>query len=85
MIGPIYKINRFNDVSKKETSSSVSNEELKNIITQLETDIEDITCFHNDYSSMDVKFMPALIIQENKKYPEMNLNLVLLHETFLQK
>lgn len=41
MIGPISQINISGGLSEKETSSLISNEELKNIITQLETDISD--------------------------------------------
>lgn len=77
MIGPISQIKIFDELSKKETNSSISNEEIKNIITQLETDVEDKTCFHKNYSCIDVKFMPALITQENNKHPEMNIKLFL--------
>ncbi len=76
MIGPISQINISGGLSEKETSSLISNEELKNIITQLETDISDGSWFHKNYSRMDVEVMPALVIQANNKYPEMNLNLV---------
>lgn len=76
MIGPISQTNSFGGLSKKETSSLISNEELKNIITQLETDIADGSWLHKDYSSTDIKVMPALVIQANNKYSEMNLNFV---------
>lgn len=74
MIGPTSKINTFGDLLKKQPHSLISNEELTNIITQLEVDVADKTCFNKDYSSTDIKIMPALVIQANNKYPEMNLN-----------
>ncbi|WP_038925416.1 YopJ family acetyltransferase, partial [Yersinia pestis] len=55
MIGPISQINISGGLSEKETSSLISNEELKNIITQLETDISDGSWFHKNYSRMDVE------------------------------
>ncbi|HIE3548347.1 TPA: type III secretion system YopJ family effector YopP [Yersinia enterocolitica] len=76
MIGPISQINSPGGLSEKETCSLISNEELKNIITQLETDIADGSWFHKNYSRTDVKVMPALVTQANNKYPEMNLNFV---------
>ncbi|EMW0229962.1 YopJ family type III secretion system effector serine/threonine acetyltransferase [Salmonella enterica] len=57
-------------------SQIMSNEELKNIIAQLETDIADGSWPHKDYSKMDLKIMPALVMQANNKFPEMNLNFV---------
>ncbi|HDL8012828.1 TPA: YopJ family type III secretion system effector serine/threonine acetyltransferase, partial [Yersinia enterocolitica] len=76
MIGPISQINSFGGLSEKETRSLISNEELKNIIIQLETDIADGSWFHKNYSRLDIEVMPALVIQANNKYPEMNLNFV---------
>lgn len=76
MIGPISQINSLGSLSKNETGSLMSNEELKNIIAQLETDIADDSWLHKDYSKMDVKIMPALVMQANNKFPEMNLNFV---------
>ncbi|EKC7686044.1 YopJ family type III secretion system effector serine/threonine acetyltransferase [Salmonella enterica] len=76
MIGPISQINSLSVLSKNDTDSLMSNEELKNIIAQLETDIADGSWFHKDYSKMDVKIMPRLVIQANNKFPEMNLKFV---------
>ncbi|MFQ6292747.1 YopJ/AvrA family T3SS effector serine/threonine acetyltransferase [Yersinia enterocolitica] len=76
MIGPISQINSLGGLSKNETGSLMSNEELKNIIAQLETDIADGSWPHKDYSKIDIKIMPALVMQANNKFPEMNLNFV---------
>ncbi|EJJ3932093.1 YopJ family type III secretion system effector serine/threonine acetyltransferase [Salmonella enterica] len=76
MIGPLSQINSLGGLSKNETSYLISNEELQNIIVQLETDIADGSWFHKNYSNMDVKIMPALVMQANNKFPEMNLNFV---------
>ncbi|EFA4879779.1 YopJ family type III secretion system effector serine/threonine acetyltransferase [Escherichia coli] len=73
MIKSTSQLKTFGCASKIETTSLISNEELNNIITQLETDIADGSWHHKDYSSVDKKIMPALIIQANNKYPEMNL------------
>lgn len=76
MIGPISQINRLGGLSKNQTGSLMNNEELKNIIAQLETDIADGSWPHKDYSEMDLKIMPALVMQANNKLSEMNLNFV---------
>lgn len=76
MIGPTSRINSLGGLLKNQTGSLISNEELKNIIAQLETDIADGSWPHKDYSKMDVKIMPALVMQANNKFPEMNLNFV---------
>ncbi|AZE56934.1 Type III secretion injected virulence protein (YopP,YopJ) [Pseudomonas synxantha] len=76
MIGPISKTNSLGDSSKKETSSFISNEKLISIITQLEADIADGSWPRKNYSTMDLKIMPALVMQANSKFPEMNLNFV---------
>ncbi|HAK4778332.1 TPA: YopJ family type III secretion system effector serine/threonine acetyltransferase [Salmonella enterica] len=76
MIGPISQINSLGGLSKNQTGSLMSNEELKNIIAQLETDIADGSWPHKDYSKMDVKIIPALVMQANNKFPEMNLSFV---------
>jgi len=65
---------KSDDLSRKET---MSNTELKRTIIYLETDIAKGECFDHQYAYMDIKIMPALIAQENKKYPGMNLSFLM--------
>ncbi|BET87598.1 YopP, also called YopJ, interferes with signalling, PMID 18413260 [Edwardsiella anguillarum] len=76
MIGPISQTNGFGGLLNEDTPTLINNEELKNIITQLEADIEDGSWPHKIYSSTDMKIMPALVAQANNKFPEMNLNFI---------
>lgn len=76
MIGSISPINFPGNLSNKDRHCLISNEELKNIIIHLETDIADNSWYHKDYSAIDMDIMPALVTQANNKYPEMNLNFV---------
>lgn len=73
MLGPILKINSHSILSQNEGGSLVNDEELNKIITMLETDIMDGSWLHKKYSNMDMALMPALVMQANMKYPEMNL------------
>ncbi|WP_375670630.1 YopJ/AvrA family T3SS effector serine/threonine acetyltransferase [Bartonella sp. CL434QHHD] len=50
--------------------------ELKDIVARLEDDILMGRWFTADYASTDLKLMPALVDQANRKYPEMRLQLV---------
>lgn len=76
MLEPTSPINRFGSFSKGEDSHSLSNEELQNIITQLETDITEGTWTQKNYASTDKEMMPSMVNQANKKYPNMNLNFI---------
>nr|WP_025153471.1 YopJ family acetyltransferase [Morganella morganii] len=76
MIGSISSINPSGNLPNKDAHSLISNDEIKNIIIQLETDIADNSWYHKDYSAIDMDIMPALVTQANNKYPEMNLNFV---------
>ncbi|WP_375651774.1 YopJ/AvrA family T3SS effector serine/threonine acetyltransferase [Bartonella sp. LB28NMGDW] len=62
--------------SEKEGNVPFNHEELKNIIARLEEDISTGRWFTTDYASIDLKLMPALVEQANRKYPEMRLQLV---------
>lgn len=85
MIEPALQIKSFDFLSKIESNSLISIEELKKIITQLENDISDGSWYHKDYSGMDVRIMPELVIQANNKYPEMNLKFVTSPQEFEEK
>ena len=76
MIGPLSQINFLGSLSKNETNHLISNEKLQNIIIQLETDIADGSWCHKNYAMMDEEIMPALVMQANNKFPEMNLHFV---------
>ncbi|WP_455474751.1 YopJ/AvrA family T3SS effector serine/threonine acetyltransferase [Bartonella sp. B30(2025)] len=62
-------------------------EELKGVIAGLEKDIADGSWIHANYAHTDLRMMPALVEQANKKYPEMNLQLANnpYHLAFLMK
>ncbi|WP_442894945.1 YopJ/AvrA family T3SS effector serine/threonine acetyltransferase [Bartonella sp. CB178] len=62
------------DISPKE-EVAFNLEELKNVIADLETNIADGSWIRANYSSTDIRMMPVLVQQANKKYPEMNLQL----------
>ncbi|MDH0354264.1 YopJ family acetyltransferase [Morganella sp. GD04133] len=76
MIRSISPINSPVSLSNEHACSFISDEKLKNIIIQLENDIADNSWYNNSYSMKDMEIMPALVIQANDKYPEMNLNFV---------
>ncbi|GAB1845966.1 type III secretion system YopJ family effector YopP [Achromobacter xylosoxidans] len=76
MIRSISQTISLGGLLKKEPSSSTSNDKLEKIITQLESDILNGSWIDKNYSDMDVKLMPALVMQANNKFPEMNLNFV---------
>ncbi|MDD9329518.1 MAG: YopJ/AvrA family T3SS effector serine/threonine acetyltransferase, partial [Bartonella sp.] len=48
----------------------------ENIITELESNINNNYWSNINYAEIDFKMMPALIKQANNKYPEMNLTLI---------
>ncbi|PIJ88663.1 Effector protein YopJ, partial [Erwinia sp. OLTSP20] len=77
MTGPMSAIKKFDNASQNNTSTVINNEEIKKIITQLETDLVNGTWTHKDYGKNDMKIMPALITQANNKYPEMNAHYIL--------
>ncbi len=56
--------------------------ELKDIITGLEDDLAAGRWINAYYADTDLKLMPALVEQANRKYPEMNLKLALTAEEF---
>ncbi|MCZ2158727.1 YopJ/AvrA family T3SS effector serine/threonine acetyltransferase [Bartonella sp. 220] len=58
-----------------------SHEELQNIITRLESDIISGYWMKAYYADTDLRLMPALVEQANKKYPEMNLQLAMTPES----
>lgn len=76
MIGPISKIYSTGGLLHDEPCSLISNEELQNIITQLESDIENNSWYNKRYAQTDIEVMPALVKQANNKYPEMNLSFI---------
>ncbi|WP_455478339.1 YopJ/AvrA family T3SS effector serine/threonine acetyltransferase [Bartonella sp. B10] len=61
-------------IAKREEGAVSNTEILKGIVTKLESDIADGSWMHGNYADMDLKWMPKLIEQANKKYPEMQLN-----------
>ncbi|WP_375650504.1 YopJ/AvrA family T3SS effector serine/threonine acetyltransferase [Bartonella sp. OT172YNZD] len=71
--------------SEKGKNIPFDREELKNIIARLEDDISTGRWFSADYASIDLKLMPALVEQANRKYPEMHLQLVASSHDFALK
>ncbi|WP_396584023.1 YopJ/AvrA family T3SS effector serine/threonine acetyltransferase [Bartonella grahamii] len=71
--------------SEKGRNIPFDREELKNIIARLEDDISTGRWFSADYASIDLKLMPALVEQANRKYPEMRLQLVASSHDFALK
>ncbi|WP_375676242.1 MULTISPECIES: YopJ/AvrA family T3SS effector serine/threonine acetyltransferase [unclassified Bartonella] len=61
--------------SEKGKNIPFNREELKSIIARLEDDISTGRWFTTNYASTDLKLMPALVEQANRKYPEMRLQL----------
>ncbi len=61
--------------SEKGRNIPFDREKLKNIIAGLEDDISTGRWFTADYASTDLKLMPALVDQANRKYPDMRLQL----------
>ncbi|WP_375684076.1 MULTISPECIES: YopJ/AvrA family T3SS effector serine/threonine acetyltransferase [unclassified Bartonella] len=61
--------------SEKGKNIPFNREELKSIIARLEDDISTGRWFTADYASTDLKLMPALVDQANRKYPDMRLQL----------
>ncbi|WP_455481311.1 YopJ/AvrA family T3SS effector serine/threonine acetyltransferase [Bartonella sp. B12(2025)] len=76
---------------EKDTSSEedreFSPEKLKDIIANLEKDIASGGWIYTSYARIDLKMMPTLVGQANKKYPGINLQLTngSDHLTFLMK
>ncbi len=62
--------------NEKGENIPFNHKELKNIIARLEDDISTGRWFTANYASTDLKLMPALVEQANRKYPEMHLQLV---------
>ncbi|EJF78622.1 hypothetical protein MCO_00607 [Bartonella sp. DB5-6] len=67
---------------EKEKKIPFSHEELQDIIAGLERDIADGNWLRNSYyyASTDLKMMPALIDQANRKYQGLNLKLITTSE-----
>ncbi|EJF82527.1 hypothetical protein MCU_01409, partial [Bartonella elizabethae Re6043vi] len=69
---------------EEEENVAPSSEELKAIIAGLENDLVTGRWIDSGYAITDLKLMPALVDQANRKYPEMNLQFVLSPEEFTQ-
>ncbi len=67
---------------EKEKNISFQREKLQGIITSLENDITSGYWIIAYYENIDLKMMPALVKQANKKYPEMNLQFALTPQDF---
>ncbi|WP_375656428.1 YopJ/AvrA family T3SS effector serine/threonine acetyltransferase [Bartonella sp. CM120XJJH] len=76
----IARLEQLNAPQKEE--STLSQEKLKTIITGLEDDLVTGRWINAYYADTDLKLMPALVEQANRKYPEMNLKLALTEEEF---
>ncbi|WP_330168157.1 YopJ/AvrA family T3SS effector serine/threonine acetyltransferase [Bartonella grahamii] len=76
----IARLEQLNAPQKEE--STLSQEKLKAIITGLEEDLVTGRWIDAYYADTDLKLMPALVEQANRKYPEMNLKLALTAEEF---
>ncbi|UTO28191.1 YopJ/AvrA family T3SS effector serine/threonine acetyltransferase [Bartonella harrusi] len=68
---------------KTEKEISFSQEQLKDIITKLERDIADGSWLKGDYANIDLKLMPALIEQANRKHEGLNLKLATTSQEFI--
>ncbi|EJF97810.1 YopJ family type III secretion system effector serine/threonine acetyltransferase [Bartonella taylorii] len=64
---------RLETSATQEEDTAFNHEQLKGIIAKLEQDIADGSWIKADYAKTDLKMMPALVEQANRKYPEMKL------------
>ncbi|SSZ39456.1 MULTISPECIES: YopJ/AvrA family T3SS effector serine/threonine acetyltransferase [Bartonella] len=76
----IARLEQLNAPQKEE--STLSQEKLKAIITDLEDDLVTGRWINSYYENIDIRLMPALVEKANSKYPEMNLKLALTAEEF---
>ncbi|WP_273782793.1 YopJ/AvrA family T3SS effector serine/threonine acetyltransferase [Bartonella sp. ML69XJBT] len=67
-------------VETKEENVAFSHEELKGIIAGLEADISSGRWMKAYYADTDLRMMPALVEQANRKYPQMHLKLAMTPE-----
>ncbi|WP_139412395.1 YopJ/AvrA family T3SS effector serine/threonine acetyltransferase [Bartonella mastomydis] len=74
------RLEQLNTPQKEE--SPLSQDKLKATITGLEDDLAAGRWINAYYADTDLKLMPALVEQANRKYPNMNLKLALTAEEF---
>ncbi|EJF82104.1 hypothetical protein MCU_01614, partial [Bartonella elizabethae Re6043vi] len=73
-------IARLQKNALEEENTLPRSEELKTIIADLEDDLITGHWIFADYEETDIRLMPALVEQANRKYPDMNLKLALTAE-----